>query len=44
MTSDGGPGNALESVTLTNLGTARGGVPVALVSAPSWNPRSWGAA
>jgi beta-galactosidase GanA len=28
VTSDGGPGNALESVRLTNLATVRGGVPV----------------
>jgi beta-galactosidase GanA len=32
VTSDGGPGNGLEAVSLTNLGTARGGVPVRLVS------------
>ena len=28
VTSDGGPGNGLEKVALTNLGTVRGGVPV----------------
>jgi hypothetical protein len=32
VTGDGGAGNALEAVALTNLGTVRGGVPVALVS------------
>ncbi len=30
VTSDGGPGNGLENVALTNLGTVRGGVPVRL--------------
>jgi Beta-galactosidase jelly roll domain len=34
VTSDGGPTNALETVRLTNLGTARGGVPVAVVRSP----------
>jgi beta-galactosidase GanA len=42
VTSDGGPGNGLERVALTNLGTVRGGVPVAPVRAPSWDPRTWG--
>lgn len=36
VTSDGGMGNGLESVSLTDLGTVRGGVPVAVVPAPSW--------
>jgi beta-galactosidase GanA len=31
VTSDGGPGNGLERVALTNLGTVRGGVPVEVV-------------
>jgi beta-galactosidase GanA len=34
VTSDGGPGNALENVRLTDLATVRGGVPVALVRSP----------
>jgi hypothetical protein len=34
VTSDGGSANALERVQLTNLGTARGGVPVSMVAAP----------
>jgi beta-galactosidase GanA len=34
VTSDGGAGNALEAVRLTNLGTARGGVPVSVVRSP----------
>jgi beta-galactosidase GanA len=36
VTSDGGPGNGLERVSLTNLGTVRGGVPVPLDDAPGW--------
>jgi beta-galactosidase GanA len=36
VTSDGGAGDALEPVKLTNLGTVRGGVPVPLVSSPAW--------
>ena len=35
VTSDGGSGNGLERVALTNLGTVRGGVPVALNTAPT---------
>ena len=42
MTSDGGPGNGLEKVSLTNLGTVRGGVPVQMDRAPNWNRRTWG--
>ncbi len=42
VTSDGGVGNGLESVALTDLGTVRGGVPVALDNAPSWNAARWG--
>ncbi|GAA0460865.1 beta-galactosidase [Paractinoplanes deccanensis] len=38
VTSDGGPGNGLEKVALTNLGTVRGGVDVPLVAAPAWAP------
>ena len=34
VTSDGGAGNGLERVALTNLGTVRGGVPVAPVYSP----------
>jgi beta-galactosidase GanA len=34
VTSNGGTSDTLERVQLTNLGTVRGGVPVALVSAP----------
>jgi beta-galactosidase GanA len=36
VTSDGGAANALERVTLTNLGTVRGGVPLSLVSSPGF--------
>jgi beta-galactosidase GanA len=42
VTSDGGAGNGLEKVSLTNLGTVRGGVPVRINRAPSWNPGTWG--
>jgi hypothetical protein len=42
VTSDGGSGNGLEKVSLTNLGTVRGGVPVRTDAAPSWNARTWG--
>ena len=42
VTSNGGSGNGLEKVALTNLGTVRGGVPVTMDPAPSWNPRTWG--
>ena len=42
VTSNGGSGNGLEKVALTNLGTVRGGVPVTTDPAPSWNPRTWG--
>ena len=35
VTSDGGPGNGLEKVALTNLGTVRGGVPVQMDRSPS---------
>ncbi|WP_235190771.1 beta-galactosidase [Amycolatopsis rifamycinica] len=38
VTSDGGPGNGLEQVALTDLGTARGGVPVRPVFSPAWRP------
>jgi hypothetical protein len=43
VTSDGGPGNGLEKVALTNLGTVRGGVPVGMDRSPGWNARTWGA-
>ncbi|HEY7048136.1 MAG TPA: beta galactosidase jelly roll domain-containing protein, partial [Jatrophihabitantaceae bacterium] len=42
VTSDGGAGNGLENVALTDLGTVRGGVPVAVNHAPSWNAATWG--
>lgn len=42
VTSNGGPGNGLESVRLADLGTVRGGVPVSVNQAPSWNQTSWG--
>ena len=42
VTSNGGPGNGLEKVALTNLGTVRGGVPVSMDQAPSWNTATWG--
>jgi beta-galactosidase GanA len=41
-TSDGGPGNGLEKVALTNLGTVRGGVPVQMDRSPRWNAHTWG--
>ena len=42
VTSAGGPGNGLEKVSLTNLGTVRGGVPVKIDKASGWNRRTWG--
>jgi beta-galactosidase GanA len=36
VTSDGGPGDGLERVQLTNLATARGGVPVRPVYSPGY--------
>ncbi|MEV6916576.1 beta-galactosidase [Amycolatopsis sp. NPDC051106] len=36
VTSDGGPGNGLETVALTTLATVRGGVPVHLVDSPGY--------
>ncbi|XVU28427.1 beta-galactosidase [Actinoplanes sp. CA-054009] len=42
VTSDGGPGNGLEKVALTDLGTVRGGVDVPTVPAPAWNRAKWG--
>jgi beta-galactosidase GanA len=42
VTSTGGSGNGLEKVALTNLGTVRGGVPVAIDRAPAWTPTTWG--
>ncbi len=42
VTSAGGAGNGLEKVALTDLGTVRGGVPVHLDRAPSWNAAVWG--
>ncbi len=42
VTSNGGPGNGLEKVSLTDLGTVRGGVRVEMDRAPSWNSDTWG--
>ena len=42
VTSNGGTGNGLEKVSLTNLGTVRGGVPVTLDAAPSWSQSVYG--
>jgi beta-galactosidase GanA len=42
VTSDGGAGNGLEKVSLTNLGTARGGVPVTMNAAPAWSAQVYG--
>jgi beta-galactosidase GanA len=39
VTSDGAPDNALESVRLIVMRVARGGVPVEIVSAPSYHSR-----
>jgi hypothetical protein len=36
VTSDGGTGNGLEKVALTNLGTVRGGVPIRLDRSPGY--------
>jgi beta-galactosidase GanA len=38
VTSDGGTGNGLEPVSLTNLGTVAGGVPVTLDKSPGYQP------
>jgi hypothetical protein len=43
VTSNGGRGNGLEKVALTNLGTVNGGVPVQMDQAPTWNSATWGA-
>ncbi|GIH15356.1 beta-galactosidase [Rugosimonospora africana] len=40
VTADGAPASALESVALTNLGTVRGGVPVAMDFSPGYAPPS----
>jgi beta-galactosidase GanA len=42
VTSAGGAGNGLERVSLTNLGTVRGGVPVPLDDSPGWHRTSRG--
>ncbi len=42
VTSNGGAGNGLEKVALTNLGTVRGGVPLTLDASPRWNPATYG--
>lgn len=44
VTSTGGAGNGLAKIALTNLGTVRGGVPVALDRSPAWNAQTWGSA
>ena len=44
VTSDGGPGNGLEKVALTNLGTVRGGVPVQMDRSSAWNAAHLGLA
>jgi len=36
VTSNGGAADVLEKVVLTNLGTARGGVPLSLVNSPGF--------
>jgi beta-galactosidase GanA len=41
VTSNGGAGNGLENVQLTDLGTVRGGVPVPLNAAPGWSAETW---
>jgi hypothetical protein len=38
VTSDGAPGDALETVKLVNLRSVRGGLPVARVAAPDFKP------
>jgi hypothetical protein len=43
VTSNGGPGNGLENVALTDLGTVRGGVPVSMNQAPSYDATVYGA-
>ncbi|HEX5195195.1 MAG TPA: beta-galactosidase [Solirubrobacteraceae bacterium] len=42
VTSDGGAGNGLEKVALTNLGTVRGGVPLTIDRSPGWNAATYG--
>ena len=42
VTSNGGTGNGLETVALTNLGTVRGGVPLTLDAAPDWSHSTYG--
>jgi hypothetical protein len=42
VTSNGGSGNGLQKLSLTNLGTVRGGVPVQMNRASSWKPATWG--
>ena len=42
VTSNGGTGNGLEQVSLTDLGTVRGGVKVGQDAAPNWNARVYG--
>jgi beta-galactosidase GanA len=44
VTSNGGTGNGLEPVRLTDLGTVRGGVPVTVNPATSWDAATWGSA
>ncbi|MET3805079.1 beta-galactosidase GanA [Nakamurella sp. UYEF19] len=42
VTSDGGAGNGLEAVGLTDLGTVAGGVPVTMNTAPDWSAAVYG--
>ncbi|HET7799024.1 MAG TPA: beta-galactosidase [Humibacillus xanthopallidus] len=42
VTSNGGAADGLEKVVLTDLGTVRGGVPVALNAAPDWSAATYG--
>jgi beta-galactosidase GanA len=42
VTSAGGAGNGPETVALTDLGTVRGGVPVTMNRAPSYDPAVYG--
>jgi hypothetical protein len=42
VTSNGGAGNGLEKIALTDLGTVRGGVRVHIDKAPGWNAHTYG--
>ena len=43
VTSNGGAGDGLEKVVLTDLGTVRGGTPLVVNDAPSWDAATYGA-